>query len=90
MAVSSAPSPLSATTIGAFRARLHGQAPPTRPGYDEGPPRLERHDRQAPGAHRRCADADDMAAVASPGSRIWAISIRGGGHNVAASASAMG
>src|SRR5687767_9246533 len=86
MAVSSAPAaPLSATTIDAFRARLHGEVlTPTEPGYDDARRVWNAMIDKRPALIARCADADDIAAaVRFAREQNLAISIRGGGHNVA-------
>src|SRR5688572_12287146 len=86
MAVSSAPAaPLSATTIDAFRAQLHGEAlTPTDPSYDEARRVWNAMIDKRPALIARCADADDIAAaVRFAREQDLAISIRGGGHNVA-------
>ena len=64
MAISSAPaSPLSATTLDAFRARLHGEAlTSTDPGYDEARRIWNAMIDKRPALIARCADANDIAA----------------------------
>lgn len=78
-------SPLSGSAIAAFRARLHGDVlTAASPSYD----RVRRVwnamvDRR-PALIARCADTHDvMAAVQFAREQRVAISIRGGGHNVA-------
>ena len=86
MTVSSAlTSSLSTATIAAFRARLHGQLlTPDDPGYDDARRVWNAMVDKRPALIARCADADDIAAaVRFAREQDLAMSIRGGGHNVA-------
>ena len=86
MTVSSAPAPaLSTAAIAAFRARLQGEAlTPADPAYDEARRVWNAMIDKRPALIARCADAADIvAAVRFAREQDLAVSIRGGGHNVA-------
>lgn len=86
MTVSSAlASPLTASAVAAFRARLHGEAlTPTDPGYDAARRVWNAMIDKYPALIARCHTADDIAAAVRFGrEQDLPISIRGGGHNVA-------
>jgi FAD/FMN-containing dehydrogenase len=93
MTVSSAlASPLSAAAVAAFRAQLRGEAlTPQDPGYDDARRIWNAMIDKRPALIARCANADDVvAAVGFAREQDLAVSIRGGGHNVAGLAASDG
>jgi FAD/FMN-containing dehydrogenase len=82
---STSPASLSAATVTAFRARLHGDVlTPSDRGYDDARRVWNAMVDKRPALIARCADADDIvAAVHFAREQDLALSIRGGGHNVA-------
>src|SRR5688500_5235737 len=79
------PASLSSATVTAFWARLHGEVLTSSDrGYDQARRVWNAMVDKRPALIARCADADDIAAaVRFAREQDLAISIRGGGHNVA-------
>src|SRR5687768_11151463 len=82
---STSPASLSSATVTAFRARLHGEVLTSSDrGYDDARRVWNAMVDKRPALIARCADDDDIAAaVHFAREQDLALSIRGGGHNVA-------